>query len=73
MFWCKHVEAGLARRRVVARGDHEDVLALDLVEAAAAHFDVREQRPGVHEVEGEAVRGAAVAAVDRDPTRRGRA
>ena len=65
----QHVEPALARRRVVAGRDDEDVLVLDLVEAAAAHLDPRQQRPGVHEVEGEAVRGAAVAAVDGHPAR----
>ena len=34
------VESTLARRRVVAGGHDEDVLALDLVEAAPAHLDV---------------------------------
>ena len=34
------VEPGLARRRVVAGGDDEDVFPVDLVEAAAAYFDL---------------------------------
>ena len=34
------VESALARRRVVAGGHDEDVLALDLVEAAPAHLNV---------------------------------
>ena len=42
----QHVEAALARRRVVAGGDDEDVLVLDLVEPAAPHLDPREQRAG---------------------------
>ena len=54
---------------VVAGRDDQDVFALDLVEATAADLDLGEQRPGVHEVEGQAVRGAGVPAVDGDPAR----
>ena len=63
------VEPALARLRVVAGGDHEDVLALDLVHRAAAHLDARQQRAGVHEVEGESPGRGAVTAVDRDLAR----
>jgi len=63
------VEACLARRRVVARGEDEDVLFLDLVETATADVDAGEQGPGVEEVESEPARVVRIAAVDRDAAR----
>ena len=51
----------------MAGGDDEDVLALDLVEPAPAHFDVREQRTSVHEIECETARDTGVTVVDGHP------
>ena len=42
----QHVEPALARRRVVAGGDDEDVLVLDLVEPAPAHLDAARAAAG---------------------------
>ena len=42
----QHIEAALARRRVVAGGDDQDVLVLDLVEPPTPHLDPRQQRAG---------------------------
>ena len=65
MFSCRMSSLLSPGSGVVPGGDDDDVFAIDRIESEAAHFDLREQGPCMHEVEREALRVAGVAAVDR--------
>ena len=63
------VEPAFPGLGVMSRGDDENVFAIDFVQRAAADLDLRQQRPGMHEVERETARGESVTVVDRHASR----